>query len=120
MLHQEKKRFLSIVGFNDNPTAQQFEAAYRKLLIHNDVVCSEKSNCIDQGTKILTVSSHKTRKQNNTPTSMDMSISEILEVDLNAGQYVDDSHSHSLAYMASVLENKIMNARYLVMKLYHG
>ncbi|XP_055308208.1 uncharacterized protein LOC129572290 [Sitodiplosis mosellana] len=101
----------SMGGFNDNPTAQQFEAAYRKLLIHNDVVCSEKANCIDRGVKILTVSSHKTRKQNNTYSSLDMSIAEILEDDLNAGQYVDDSHSHSLAYMASELEKKIINAK---------
>lgn len=43
----------SMNGFNDNPTAQQFEAAFRKLMVHNDVVCSNKSNCIDMGTKIL-------------------------------------------------------------------
>lgn len=55
----------SMNGYNDNPTAQQFEAAYRKLLIHNDVVCSKKSNCIDMGTKILTTSSHRPAKNSD-------------------------------------------------------
>lgn len=49
----------TILGFNDNPTAQQFEAAFRKLLVHNDVVSSKYSNCMDSRTKILSVSSNR-------------------------------------------------------------
>lgn len=48
---------------NDNPTAQQFCGAYRKLLFHNEVTSSEGSNCLNDVTKILSVSSNK--KQNS-------------------------------------------------------
>lgn len=40
-----------------------------------------------------------------------MSIANILEEDLNAAQFVDDSHNHSIAYMASSLEAKIVHAK---------
>lgn len=102
-------------GFNDNPTAQQFEAAYRKLLVHNDVVCSEKSNCIDQGTKILYVSARKKGKAEKSTVSRDelaeITFDEIFDNNFNANQYVDDAHDHCLAFMASSLELKITTAR---------
>lgn len=46
-------------GCSDNPTAQQFSAAYRKLLIFNGIQGSEIGNCIINDTNILTVSSRK-------------------------------------------------------------
>lgn len=115
-----KYRFI-VSGFNDNPTAQQFEAAYRKLLIHNDVMCSNKSNCIDHGTKILTVSSNRQKMK-----KCDDGIDYNGDADLDdfffdpeyadsffLADYVDDPHSHSLAYMASALEAKIMSTKSL-------
>lgn len=111
------------VGYNDNPTAQQFEAAYRKLLIHNDVVCSEKSNCVDHGTKILTASSRKQRKPETAGAACDevmcdeFIFDEIFENNFNAQQFVDDSHDHSLAYMASCLESKIITAKIPKLKI---
>lgn len=102
-------------GFNDNPTAQQFESAYRKLLIHNDVVCSKKSNVIEPGTKILTVSSNRpgTSKQTDFVDEGfdDFNFGDDFEDTFHVAQYVDDAHSHSLAYMASVLEAKIIGGK---------
>lgn len=101
-------------GCNDNPTAQQFEAAYRKLMIHNDVVCSAKSNCIDPGTKILTVSSNRPSKSTiNVLQSFEwLEDEELQDFDdfSNSWQYVDDIYDHSIAYMASVLESRIIGA----------
>lgn len=110
-------------GFNDNPTAQQFESAYRKLMIHNDVVCSGKSNCIDPGTKILTVSSAQpSTSSKNVDQTIELTGDDLLEDDLAVNenslneyfldelQYVDDIHAHSIAYMASVLEARIIGA----------
>lgn len=104
---------LTMSGFNDNPTAQQFESAYRKLMIHNDVVYSKNSNCIDFGTKILTVSS-------NRPAAFNKNIRECGELPededlrsqdfIGCSQYVDDIQDHSIAYMASVLEARIIGA----------
>ena len=45
-------------GFNNNPTAGQFEAAYKRLLIHSEICVSSQSNCLPQdSTNILHVSS---------------------------------------------------------------
>lgn len=106
-------------GFNDNPTAQQFEAAYRKLLIHNDVVCSKKANVIEPGTKILTVSSNRPAAKQQPPEAVEFEDSlfgEEFEDSFLAAPYIDDAHSHSLAYMASVLEAKIIGGKRRLIK----
>lgn len=113
------KLLLFIIGFNDNPTAQQFEAAYRKLLVHNDVVCSNKANCLDSGTKILSVSSNRAtekKQQQKTASTTENNcnaifVDEDYEDTFNVSQYIDDVHSHSIAYMSSLIESKIINAK---------
>lgn len=109
-----------VLGFNDNPTAQQFEAAYRKLLIHNDVVCSKKSNVIEPGTKILTVSSNRPAAEKLVQFQVEefdeLVLNEEFEDSFHVSQYVDDAHSHSLAYMASVLEAKIIGGKRRIIK----
>lgn len=37
----------SLNGYNDNPTAQQFMAAFRKLLAFDAILCSRYSNCTE-------------------------------------------------------------------------
>lgn len=44
-------------GCNDNPNAQQFEGAYRKLLKNNEIKSSDHSKCLNDVTNILKVSS---------------------------------------------------------------
>jgi hypothetical protein len=40
----------------DNPTAQQFEAAYKRLLLHSELNSSEHVNCLKQDeTSILNI-----------------------------------------------------------------
>lgn len=110
-------------GYNDNPTAQQFEAAYRKLLIHNDVVCSKKANVIETGTKILTVSSNRPTVKKPVLELNDDGLDEYFGEDyfqsFHVDQYVDDNHSHSLAYMASVIEAKIITGKRRIVKCDH-
>lgn len=99
-------------GFNDNPNAQQFEAAYRKLLVHNDVMSSEKANCIDSGTKILTVSSQRKKMPSSSTTEeIDPRLFEDWEDIFRFDNYIDDTHSHSVAYMASMIETKIIQGK---------
>lgn len=40
-------------GWNNNPTSQQFKAAYKKLLVHTEVKSATTSNCLDVGTPII-------------------------------------------------------------------
>lgn len=35
----------SRLGFNDNPTSRQFRAAYKRILVHNEIVASVFGNC---------------------------------------------------------------------------
>lgn len=98
-------------GFNNNPTVQQFEAAFRKLLVHNDIVSPKQSNCIEFAAKILTVSSHRKANQpQNQQATADDPIVDEFEFDF-INQYTDDAHSHSLAFKASMLESKILKAK---------
>lgn len=107
----------SMGGFNDNPTTQQLEAAYRKLLIHNEVVCSKKSNTMEIGTEILTVSSHRPAQKREVTllNHLDMAKLEDLGEDFrhssDASTYTDGVTNHSLAFMASVVEKKILHAK---------
>lgn len=84
-------------------------------MVHNDVACSYKSNCIDSGTKILTVSSNRSATS-KTNVLVDENFGELFsdedyEHSLQIAQYVDDAQNHSIAYMASVIEAKIMKSR---------
>lgn len=88
-------------------------------MIHNDVVCSEKSNCIDRGTKILTVSSRRQGKsqravalESDDLISDEIIFDEILNNNFDSHYFVGDAHDHCLAYMASILETKIITAKH--------
>lgn len=46
--------------FNNNPTASQFEATYKRLIVHNEITVSSEANCEAQDlTPILLVSSSR-------------------------------------------------------------
>lgn len=87
------------------------ESSIRKLLVHNDVVCSPNSNCpVGSRTKILTVSSNRpsTSKENECYIS-EMPEDDWLNLDFfEISQYTDNVADHSIAYMASVIEARIM------------
>lgn len=50
-------------GFCDNPTASQFEAAYKWLLIHNELVTSSQANCISQDTTVILSTTSASKKK---------------------------------------------------------
>jgi hypothetical protein len=56
-------------GCNNNPTLNQFKAAYQKLLVHNDIQDVVRGNCIPlQNIQISTISSKNIVNSNaNTP-----------------------------------------------------
>jgi len=63
LLQDHIENFFSAVpikgGFNNNPDAFQFRCAYRRLLIHHDVVSSSSANCEPDDIPILAVSFKK-------------------------------------------------------------
>lgn len=54
-------RLRSLNGNNNNPSVEQFTSALRKMLVHNEIMSSDLSNCTDQ-LKILTISSLKQKE----------------------------------------------------------
>jgi len=48
-------------GFNDNPSAKQFETSYKRLLVRHEIEASDKGNCLINDVQILYVSSQKKR-----------------------------------------------------------
>lgn len=102
-------------GCNDNPTAQQFEGAYRKLLLHNEVVSGKGANCLNDVTQVLYVSS----KQKSVSKPINQSEVEMLanfdfenNIDHENSQLTTDEGSifeqHSMAYLASIVEQKVL------------
>lgn len=75
-------------GHNNNPTARQFESAYKRLLIHCEVTGSQNANCLDQlPISILTVSS--SRKAQIIPSGI-----ESLDANLQDENIIFENQSH--------------------------
>lgn len=96
-------------GNNCNPNAQQFAAAYSKLLFKNEVTSSNVSNCQNDLTKILEVSSGKKK----TPISASAAELQLLEMYDDEDVYIpserdDEMNNHSKANLASKLEKKVI------------
>lgn len=95
-------------GCNDNPSEQQFSAAYKKLLFQNEITSSEHSNCQNDITKILFVSSAKHVKADR---DVSQAMETLKDFDfLNPGvsaQNFAAIKNHSMAYMASVVEMSV-------------
>lgn len=104
-------RIRSCLGFNDNPTVQQFGAAFRKIIINNDIKSSELANCQDiLSLDILTVTS-KRKNQNEYPTNTPETKMENTNGFKNAGNenYVlNDLETVSVAHLAGLIETKIV------------
>lgn len=103
-------------GHNCNPNAQQFAAAYRKLLFQNEVSSSNAANCQNDITKILQVSSAKIKIQLAPDpdelkklATVDEELFDCCDEALIDGFTHDDElNQHSKAYSASTLEHKVI------------
>lgn len=100
-------------GYNDNPTCRQFQAAYKRLLVHNTIVGSMHGNCtILDSTKTLTVTSMLTNdkseeEQINIIESHDHDYFGSV-VDIGISSYVKDISIYIAGFVAMKLEKKIV------------
>lgn len=113
-------RIFSFTGCNDNPTVQQFASAYRKLLLHNEVVAGRGANCLNDITTILEVSSGK---KSNSSAPVDSAELEMLEhfdyqnridnMKCDDIQILDSNqnplYQNSIAYLATLVEARVLN-----------
>lgn len=100
----------SSLGQNNNPTAQQFSAAYRKLLFCVPHLSAHRTNCNLDLVEILTVSSvdqlRQLPPQNSLSTGNEFEIGIGYDVLLN--NTLDLYQQHMCAYLAVSIETKIV------------
>lgn len=108
-------------GYNNNPNALQFESAYKRLLMRNDVKASLNGNCEVNDISILHVSSSTIKVINKDYDSCENSekeneeyneIDEIVELknDLSddlLSEYINDVVSYISGFVERVIYNKI-------------
>lgn len=107
-------------GFNDNPTAQQFMAAFRKLLAFNAILCSKFSNCTEQEApsqpfaNILFVSSRpsiaeEVSDEDVSSGELEALYQKISEIEvMENSPLLDNLQDVTVAYIAAVIEQRIV------------
>lgn len=114
-------RIRSLPGCNDNPTVEQFGAGFKKIVVCNEIQCSEGSNCLDKlNLTVLSVSSSSSRKIENAVVNPDTTNLKILHdenlhdsedierLDIIKAKYKSsDALKMSIAYIAGKIEQQI-------------
>lgn len=86
-------------GYNNNPTCRQFAAAYKRILVHNQVVGSVYGNCtILDNTKHLSVS-----EQSINETNIDYDFLDVREV----GLFIENVSYYVAGFVSRAIEKKI-------------
>lgn len=97
----------SRLGYNNNPTCKQFQAAYKRILVHNEIVGSEFGNCsILENTKMLTVNSYVEEKQIDDTWKPEVHLldHDYFESYMNISKFVEDTSQ----YIAGFVIKKIL------------
>jgi len=98
-------------GFNNNPTAAQLEAAYKRLIIHTELATSSEANCLPiDRTNILTISSSANKSKNDQNEDfLDLLCAEV-ESD-NDGNFLIDKtelqYTHNVVDIAGFVARKL-------------
>lgn len=103
-------------GFNNNPTASHFEAAYKRLIVHNEIKVSNGANCEPQDlTPILFITSSKQVTNTNyldllctieEESEENQVTDELVFLSPNEKRYIDDD---VVEYIAGFVVRKIVN-----------
>lgn len=115
----------SLNGFNDNPTVQQFTAAYRKILVQNTVFSSREGNCCPLRivskpiSNVLEISSRRPvisgNQEEQVPNFVEIEKLHrtLCEVEaLEKSGLTENLNNYTTAYIARIIENKIINNMY--------
>lgn len=91
-------------GCNDNPSAKQFESAWRRLLGQHQITASESANCANNDTMYLTVLNASSRKETN----------EKLKLSLRSNILVNENNNIIATTYNVIDEEEIMNMRSII------
>lgn len=107
-------RIRSSLGCNDNPTQEQFTAAYRRQLIPNEIISSQFANCKDK-LRIMHITSANSCFQELSEENIQNDrkrVEELTDTQEFINRSIDDIHKTSLAYNASLIEKKITATKF--------
>lgn len=107
-------------GFNDNPTAQQFMGAFRKLMAFDAILCSSSSNCAEDHTPaqpfasilyVTSVPSTSNNEDNEDVSSSQLGtlyqkLSEIEAIENSS--LLDSVLDYSIAFISAHIERRIV------------
>lgn len=107
-------------GCNDNPSAQQLESAWRKLLGQHQVTASDEANCASNDFSFLTVLNTSSRKQKSSNTHIEVNENNniVLDEEIAESEFLfpDDTvtgfEKHIACYLASLVEKDIIEGRW--------
>lgn len=111
-MHLKHYYYYNIPGNNDNPSAAEFLAIYRKLLVCKEIVHRNNyGNCITDDTGILTIASSGSVDKY---TSDNTSQYEVFEIEFDYHVAIDEEiekfDQHLNAFIASTIESNITKA----------
>lgn len=114
-------RCRALNGRNDNPTVEQFYAAFRKLIVFDTLLCSKYSNCSENDIpnqpigNILYVTSKSSTKSsteddNVSPAEIETLLQKIAEVEAMENNCLMDSlQDYTIAFVAGQIESRIQD-----------
>lgn len=106
-------------GYNDNPTCREFQASYKRLLIHNEVIASPFGNCsILDCTSIQPVGTKSIGNRIDSNNLLSPLLDEeLVESLINISPFIEDITSYIAGFVAKRIENKI-KCIYCIQKIY--
>jgi len=115
VLQDHLENFFSAIrskgGFNDNPTCRQFEAAYKRLLVHAEMVSIDKGNCIWNNVAILNCSSDQKKKDDRVlDLTEDFQLDDLTQEDhdyVSSRWKLDAYNKYAITYIAGFIIHKI-------------
>jgi len=102
-------------GFNDNPSAKQFESSYKRLIVRHEIAASERGNCVPNDIPILFVTSAKINGRNKhysreeDETFVDLFDHDYLSTWWSLSPFIEDVVAHISGFVVKkLLQNKNM------------
>lgn len=101
-------------GFSNNPTAWQFENAFKRILVHSEISCSDSANCLAQdNTSILNISSNSYNRNTLDSLEDNFELSDDMETSfiLNHNKIINSMYlSDVTEYIAGFVSRKLINS----------
>lgn len=95
-------------GYNDNPTCRQFQAAYKRLLVHNTIIGSNHGNCsILDNTKTLSVTANLNNKTEDQQFNTEIHDHDYFTSVQRISAYTEDVSVYISGFIVKKLQNKI-------------